>query len=201
MPRIARKDIKTSFLHVMVQGINKEYIFDKEKYIQIYLQIFNNYQKDFNLTLIAYCIMNNHAHFLIHADDIKDIGKYMHKVNLIYTIKYNELNNRTGVLFRNRYKSEPIYDRKYLLNCIKYIHNNPVKANIVEECGDYKYSSYNDYSNNTGIAKNKILEDIFGKDCNYLFLFKKGYDKIFMDVDEEKDFEHYIKERNKGIFK
>ena len=105
------------------------------------------------------------------------------------------------MLFRNRYKSEPIYDRKYLLNCIKYIHNNPVKANIVEECGDYKYSSYNDYSNNTGIAKNKILEDIFGKDCNYLFLFKKGYDKIFMDVDEEKDFEHYIKERNKGIFK
>ena len=39
MPRIARKDLKTPFLHVMVQGINKEYIFNEEKYIKMYLNI------------------------------------------------------------------------------------------------------------------------------------------------------------------
>ena len=77
--------------------------------------------------------MNNHAHFLIYTQDLEDFSKFMHRVNLIYAQKYNKEKNRCGVLFRNRYESEPIYNEKYLINCIKYIHDNPVKAGIVKK--------------------------------------------------------------------
>lgn len=185
MPRLARKNLNTSFLHVMVQGVNKEYIFEKENNIKDYLDIINKNKGNYSFTIMAYCIMNNHAHFLIYTESIEDFSKFMHRVNLLYAQKYNKEKKRVGVLFRNRYRAEPIYDRKYLISCIKYIHNNPVKAKMVKRCEDYKYSSYNEYINNGEITQNKIMIDIFGNKCNYLKLFKENFEKRFIDDDKE----------------
>ena len=169
----------------MVQGVNKEYIFNKNEYIEKYLNIIKENKANYNFTIMAYCIMNNHAHFLVYTENVDDLGKFMHKVNLLYAQMYNKKENRCGVLFRNRYKTEPIYERKHLLNCIKYIHNNPVKAKIVSRCDEYKYSSYTDYINNKGVAKSKILEEIFGSNCNFAELFKETVNMRFMDIDTE----------------
>ena len=183
MPRIARKNLGTPFLHVMVQGVNKEYIFHNDEYIKRYLDIIEKYKQDYDFTIIAYCIMNNHAHFLVYTENIEDFGKFMQKVNLIYAQMYNREQKRCGVLFRNRYRTEAIYDIKYLINCIKYIHDNPVKAKIVKRCEEYKYSSYNSYINNT--CKNKIMERLFGNNCDYKVLFENLYERRFMDIEEE----------------
>lgn len=75
MPRIARKDLNTPFLHVMVQGVNKEYIFNKSEYIERYLKIIKKNNEKYKVTILAYCIMNNHAHFLMHAENIEKLGK------------------------------------------------------------------------------------------------------------------------------
>ena len=183
MPRLARKELKTPFLHVMVQGINKEYIFSKKIYIETYLQLIHKYKQKFPITIIAYCIMNNHAHLLVHVEDIKVLGKFMHIINLIYSQFYNRENQRTGVLFRNKYQSEPIYDKRYLINCINYIHMNPVKANMVKDCKDYPYSTYNDYLNNIGICKSKLMTEIFGANYNYNNLFVTSPNSLFIDID------------------
>ena len=106
----------------------------------------------------------------------------MHKNNQKFAQDYNEDKNRCGVIFRNRYQAEQINNEKYLINCIKYIHYNPVKAHIVAKCEDYKYSSYNDYINNTGVASNRILTSIYGPDCNYKALFSVAFDRRFIDV-------------------
>lgn len=163
MPRIARKGLGTSFFHVIVQGINKEYIFNKKEYIEKYLELINKYKEDYSIQLLAYCIMNNHAHLLIYSEECAEMSKFMHKINCIYAQYYNKKEKRVGVLFRNRYVSEAIYQEHYLINCIKYIHMNPVKANMVSECSDYVYSSFNDYIKNEGVAKSKILVELFGK--------------------------------------
>lgn len=186
MPRVSRKDLNTKFLHVMVQGVNKEYIFKNEEYIETYLNIIEQKKEDYNFSILAYCIMSNHAHFLIYTEDIEDFGKFMHRVNLKYSSFYNNNENRCGVVFRNRYKAEPIYDIKYLVNCIKYIHENPVKAKIVEKCEEYKYSSHFDYLNNQGITKSEIMKKIFGEQCDFSMLISKAEDKRFMDVDKSK---------------
>ena len=177
--------MNTPFLHTMVQGVNKEYIFYKEEYIEKYLDIIEQNKKDYDIDIIAFCMMNNHAHFLVYTENMNDFGKFMQKTNLQYAQMYNRKENRCGVLFRNRYQTEPIYDRKYLINCIKYIHNNPVKAKMVPKCEDYKYSSYNDYMKNTGVTKCKIVKEIFGKDCDFSKLFNESYDKRFMDIEED----------------
>ncbi len=184
MARKARKDLGTPFIHVMVQGINKEYIFYKDEYIVAYMKMIDKNKKNCKFDILAYCIMNNHAHFLIYVEDIKEFGMFMHKTNLMYAQMYNAKEERSGVLFRNRYQTEPIYNMEYLINCIKYIHNNPVKAKMVQKCEDYRYSSYSDYINNIGMSQNKILKEIFGEKCNYREIFESTYEKRYMDIND-----------------
>ena len=72
MSRTPRETIKTSFFHVMVQGIAKSYIFNKECDIKYYIKIIKESEKIHNTKAIAYCIMNNHAHLLLNANSIQD---------------------------------------------------------------------------------------------------------------------------------
>ena len=90
MPRLARKNLNTPFLHIMIQGVNKEYIFNENKYIEKYLEIIDKEKENYNFTILAYCIMNNHAHFLVYVEDIKNFGKFMQKLNLIYAQMYDK---------------------------------------------------------------------------------------------------------------
>lgn len=209
MPRNARKDISSKFIHLMIQGINKEYIFNDDFEIKTYLKYLNENIKETDLKIVSYCIMNNHAHFLIYVTDIYKISKLMSKVNTKYAMFYNQKNNRCGVLFRNRYKAEEIINWSHLFCCIKYIHNNPVKAGMCENAGDYKYSSYNEYKNKQGILldwnfiqkfikKADIsLPDILDGYENDNHLYFLEYD----DIDEQellksKILEEFMKENN-----
>jgi len=142
MPRFPRNHINTTFLHVMTQGINKQYIFDKPEDIKYYIKIMYRLLEEHNIKIIAYCIMNNHAHILIKTDFLKELSKYMQRLNTKYAKYYNKKYDRVGYVFRDRYKSEGIYGKKHLYNCIKYIYDNPVKAGICLSAEDYPYSNY-----------------------------------------------------------
>ena len=91
MPRIARKDSKSSFYHVMVQGINKEYIFDTDFNIKKYIELIVSKIYRSNIEILAYCIMNNHAHFLIYCEKIEELSKFMQKLNTSYSRFYNKI--------------------------------------------------------------------------------------------------------------
>lgn len=186
MPRVARKDFQASFFHLITQGINKEYIYSKSQYIEEYIRLMNKYKKEYNIVVIAYCIMNNHAHLLLNINEVENMIKYMHRINGIYAQYYNKKENRVGVVFRNRYISEPIYNDNYLMKCIKYIHMNPVKAGMVKKCDEYEYSSYNQYFMNNNIEKLQILRKIFGN--NVLEKINNvTEDVIFKDVDTKRE--------------
>ena len=119
--------------------------------------------------------MDNHVHMLLYANDIKQISNFMKNINSIYAMYYNKKTDRVGYVFRNRFKSVPIMDRKQLYTCIKYIHMNPVKAGKVKEESDYRYSSYNDYLNKTGFIHEEILKFIFNSSNNYIEKFATAY--------------------------
>ena len=153
MPRIARKNYESSYFHVIVQGYEKQYIFEddycKKKYIELLIKEMNNYE----IEILEYCIMDNHAHMLLFCKKIDQMSKYMKSVNIQYAIFYNREKNRVGYVFRDRYLSEPIMNERQLYNCIAYIHYNPVKAKMVRELGDYKFSSYMDF-----VEKKELLQ-------------------------------------------
>jgi len=142
MPRVPRNYIKTSYFHVITQGINKNYIFKYPDDIRYYIKIVYDLKEEYDIEIIAYCIMNNHAHILLKTEVLDNLSKYMHKINTKYAIYYNKKYNRVGYVFRDRYKSEGIYSEEHLYNCIKYIYNNPVKANICNRPEEYEFSNY-----------------------------------------------------------
>ena len=186
MPRIPRKNFQTNFYHIMVQGINKEFIFKNSTYIEKYLSIISKYLNDFPITILAYCIMNNHAHFLIFSENVNSLSNFMQRVNTSYARFYNKQNNRVGYVFRDRYNSQPIYNHSQLYNCIKYIHNNPVKANIVNHMCEYQYSSYNEFLRKRSLLNEKSLLMIFGTSKTDLEQFKliheNNENEYFIDI-------------------
>lgn len=172
MPRKSRKILDGKICHHILQGINKEYIFQKDEDKKKYLSLLRKYYKDYEIDIICYCIMDNHIHLILYSSNIENISEFMRKVNSIYAMYYNKKYNRVGYVFRNRFKSILILTRKQLYMCIKYIHMNPVKANIVKNENEYKYSSYNDYLNKSGFLDQRILNFLFLNPKNYIEKFK-----------------------------
>jgi REP element-mobilizing transposase RayT/predicted XRE-type DNA-binding protein len=192
----------------MIQGINKEYIFNKKENKEKYLYLMKKYYTKYKLNIIAYCIMNNHAHFIMYTQDIQNISSYMHKINSIYATDYNKNNKRVGYVFRDRYKSQYIYDRDYLFKCIKYVHMNPVKAKLVNREKDYIYSSYNDFKNKKGYVNDELIQFVFKNIDNYMNLFNNidDVDVEIMDIEnEDNNFEiavnNYLLRNNMNIEK
>ena len=89
--------------------------------------------------------------------EIGDIKKIMHKVLSNYVGWFKYKYQRSGSLIGNRYKSEPIESEEYYLTLIRYIHQNPLKAKMVNSLSEYKWSSYSDYISN----KKEIIDRNF----------------------------------------
>lgn len=182
---------------MIVQGINKEYIFRDEAFIQKYKEYIIKKLKESNVFILAYCIMNNHAHFLIYSEKSEYLGKYMQRLNTSYSQYYNKTLKRVGYVFRNRYCSQEILNEKQLYNCLAYIHNNPVKAKIVKNVSDYKYSSYNEFLGKYQIINETSIKLLFGSNKNYIDFFKNLHCKTnndeFIEV-KEKAITEFIEE-------
>jgi len=184
MARISRKSILSEYYHVMVQGINKEYIFKEEFLKNKYKELLLKKSELNKIIIISYCIMNNHVHVLLKTENSESLSKMMAQINSGYGKFYNKIKNRVGYVFRDRYRAEPIYNINHLHNCIRYIHENPVKAGIVKKCEEYVYSSFNDYINNK--IDKSIVEDIYGKNNEYITKISGEYeDYDFIETNNE----------------
>ena len=154
MARQIRKKSGTGIYHVMLRGINRQDIFeDDEDYKQmtsiLRAQSERYDEKGFRLspfcTFYAYCLMSNHLHLLIQEreDNISDIVK---RIGVTYAHYFNKKYERNGHLFQDRFRSEPVDDIGYFVTLLRYIHQNPLKAGIIENINDYPWSSWKEYS-------------------------------------------------------
>lgn len=145
MARKKRERSKSGIYHIMLRGIDKRNIFiddeDRDKFLQTLLKA----KQTGGFSLYAYCLMENHVHLLIKEDE--EIGNSIKRITVSYVQWHNNKYGRTGHLFENRYKSEVVESESYLLMVARYIHQNPVKANITNSPKDYIWSSYNKYIN------------------------------------------------------
>ena len=166
--RKARNLIGNLITHNMVQGINREYIFEKDEEKLKYLSLMEEYSIKNKVSIIAYCIMDNHAHLLLNTNDSERLSLFMQEINSRYARYYNKKKERVGYVFRNRFESKPMGTELQTLRCIKYIHMNPVKAHIVESEEKYRFSSYNNYINKSQLINSKIINSIFNSEKDYL---------------------------------
>lgn len=187
MPRLARNLLEGKKLfHVMVQGINKEKIFFEEREKYEYIKLMNKYKEEYELQILAYCIMDNHTHMLIEVKDINKLTLYMHKLNTSYAIYYNKNKSRVGYVYRDRFKTQVIKDERHMYNCILYIHNNPVKVGICKQAKDYNFSSYEKFFYK---SNERRLIDIFVNREEYINVhtIKELKDMNFIEDDEERE--------------
>lgn len=159
MPRFPRTYIKTIFFHIITQGINKSYIFERSEDIKFYLRMMKKLSKEQEVKILAYCVMNNHTHMLVKTNQTKKMSKFMQRLNTTYGIYYNQKYNRVGYVFRNRYKSEGIYNEKHLYNCVRYIYNNPVKAGICSQAKEYQYSNYKELNSKYKEINENLIDE------------------------------------------
>lgn len=200
MTRPARENIKSNFIHIVTKGIKDEFIFYKKDYKNKYIELITKYSKKIeNIRIIAYCVMDNHVHILMHTNNIHDVESFMRKVNTSYAIFYNVSEDRNGYVFANRYHTQIIQNEEHLFLCIDYIHKNPVKAGIVSEPYNYAYSSCKQMQDKK--ANLQLKELICKKDLtNFEFKNNSTEPYSFTDVIEKtkklerKDIEIIIEE-------
>ena len=120
-------------------------IFQDEYDYSFLLGTLQYYAPQLHYDVVAYCLMPNHIHLLIKTGDIS-ISQIMQVVLGHYAKRYNLRHHFTGHLFESVFHSELIKDVAYLLNAVKYIHLNPVKAKLADFPDEYPYSSYNAYA-------------------------------------------------------
>jgi len=152
MPRRARKDIAGKFFHIIVQGIGKEKVFPNDYTKGYYLAGLQKYKELHPVKILGFCVMDNHAHILLGANNTQELSAYFKRVNADYAMYFNRINKRVGYVFRGRFKSEVVESIKYMTNCLAYIHNNPTKAGLANIAEDYNWSSYSNYIKRTGIV-------------------------------------------------
>ncbi|MDD4569457.1 MAG: transposase [Tepidanaerobacteraceae bacterium] len=190
MPRVARAKSKTGIYHMILRGINRQIIFeDKEDSIK-FLQTFKEYKEKSEYEIYAYCLMGNHAHILI-KEGKEELGTAMRRIGASYVYWYNWKYERTGHLFQDRYKSEAVEDDKYLLTVLRYIHQNPLKAGLVKDIKEYKWSSYNEYINKSKIIDSDFILDLFNRDREKAKKLFEEFHKIenniqCLDIDENR---------------
>ncbi|MCL2390265.1 MAG: transposase [Endomicrobia bacterium] len=185
MARISRKDIGGKYFHIMVQGIAKESIFPDDNSKGYYLSCLRDGKDKASVKIFAFCVMSNHVHILLESDSISKLSSFMNSVNAKYAKYYNTINNRVGYVFRGRFKSEIIEEPKYLINCLAYIQNNPVKAGIVKNAQDYGHSSYTNYLTGLGIVDFKSAAKHYDiAASNIKAIMKEKSDSIWLEHDE-----------------
>lgn len=191
MTRKARTISPTDYYHIMMRGNNRESIFIDPEQKTYFSKLLESIRKDAIIEISAYCIMSNHVHLLLKGD-IKDISSIMKKINIRYAVFFNKKSDRIGHVFQDRFRSEIINDDAHFLQVIRYIHNNPVNANIVNNVQDYKWHSYYDFLNNRSNIISPVqlssIMGLFGNNIESFINFHRQEDfEEYLDIDEEKE--------------
>jgi coproporphyrinogen III oxidase/REP element-mobilizing transposase RayT len=189
---------KGHYYHIYNRGINSGIIYSNEGNMDYFLELAGKYLTK-NITIIAYCLLKNHYHFIIKVIDEEHITKAFSNFLNAYAKAYNKQQNRTGSLFEKHFKKKRIDSEEYLKHSILYVHNNPVKS--IET---YKFSSYSYYLNKKNpkhfnLSKSEILRvfdsfENFKHMHNNSDLHLQGFKNLAGETSMKNKFFNYIHE-------
>jgi len=182
MARPLRIEYPGAWYHVMNRGRRAESIFTGNDDYGLFVDLLKESCELWNINVSAYCLMSNHYHLLIQTPE-GNLSRCMRHINGIYTQRYNRIHHCDGQLFRGRFKSILIEEDSYLLQLVRYIHRNPLRAGLVKKLDMYPWCSHKGYRSEAEkwnwLYKDYILS-ILTKDENKR---KKTYQQFMSDKD------------------
>lgn len=141
-------------MHLVQRGINREPCFFAEEDYHCYLHWLKKSAADWGVLIHAYVLMTNHVHLLATAERADGPARLMQSIGRRYVQYVNRVYKRSGSLWEGRYKSSVVQAESYLIACMRYIELNPVRAGMVSDPSQYRWSSYR--HNGLGMADDRV---------------------------------------------
>jgi putative transposase len=166
MARKPRIHFPGALYHVITRGNRRQGVFLDEKDFERFLIYFSDSKTRHVFHLYAYALMKNHLHLLLEVEDVP-LSRIMQTLLFRYTRYFNRRHGETGHLFQGRYKAILCDKDAYLLELVRYIHLNPVRAKVVKEPEAYRWTGHLSYLGRGGaddlIDEAFVLDQFSGK--------------------------------------
>jgi REP-associated tyrosine transposase len=176
MPRGPRIDVEGALYHVIARGVERRAIFRDERDRSGFVERLSGLVGEESVELFAYVMMDNHFHLVLRRDQTP-LSQFMRRLLTGHTVTFNRRRRRVGHLFQNRYKSVLCNEDRYLLQLVRYVHLNPVRARMVRDPADYPWSSHRAYLQRRApawLSTGEVLEQLGGR-AAYRRFIADGY--------------------------
>lgn len=193
MPRSSRLLEDNGLYHIITRGNDKKRLFRYSQDNIYFINLAEEALEKHHILIYNYCLMPNHVHFLVRTPKAENLPKFLQVLFQRYANRFRKRYKHTGYLFQNRYKSYPITKDSYLLECARYIERNPVRAGLVSDPKDYKWSSYLYYAAGGNGALIKEPNPLYIGMADFNIERRDKYKKYIL---EERPYEHIV---DKGL--
>ena len=129
-------------LHIIQRGNNRQSCFFHDDDYLLYLDWLQEYAKSTGCLVHAYALMTNHVHLLLTPKKSDSAAMLMKRLGQRYVQYINRTYKRSGTLWEGRFRSSVVQQHHYFLTCQRYVEMNPVRAGMVNQPGEYEWSSY-----------------------------------------------------------
>lgn len=133
---------KGMYYHIYNRGARQVTTFREKTNFLFTISKIKEYSQTKRISIIAYCLMPNHYHFLARQDGEEPAGALPQLVFNSYSKACNKMYSHSGTLFEGRFRAKAVQTTSHLLHLCRYIHGNPVKDGMVAEPADWPYSNY-----------------------------------------------------------
>jgi putative transposase len=145
MPRIARRDLVDGLTHVTARGNRRNVLFPAAlDYYEHLLLVDETMARHPDVVCHGFCLMPNHFHFVLDAQQ-QELSELMQRLNGVYAQRFNKRYRVGGRLFQGRFDSKPIVSEPHLLEVVRYVVLNPVRAGVSRHPREWTWSSYAAY--------------------------------------------------------
>src|SRR3990170_2335011 len=143
MPRIHRIDIRDTVYHVINRSNARIQIFNTDEDYYLFERVLEEANERFNMRILSYCVMPNHWHLVLYPRQDGDLRKFMGWLSMTHTQRWHSSHKTTGSghLYQGRYKSFLVKTSEYLIQLFRYVERNPLRAKLVKNAEDWKWSS------------------------------------------------------------
>ena len=193
MSRPLRIEYPNAWYHILNRGRRGEPIFTSNRDYIGFLELLKDSCEMWKMRVAAYCLMPNHYHLLVQTPNA-NISRCMRHIDGVYTQRFNRNHQCDGPLFRGRYKSILIDADHYLLQLVRYIHRNPLKAALIDDMDRYEWSSHGGY-----LSKAEKWNWLY-KDFVFSMLSKNKNDRLknyrqFISLEDEEDISQVLNKK------
>lgn len=142
MPRLPRPVADGLIYHALNRGNNRAAVFEAPGDYALFLEALAQTRQRYPFRLYGYCLMTNHFHLLLQPEDGPNISRILQSLTVAHTWHFHKRHRSVGHVWQGRFKSPVIQDDDHFWTVLRYVESNPLRAGMVGDLAEYRWSSY-----------------------------------------------------------